>query len=1100
LTTVPINFEAQDRAAGALIRQALNDTLFVEAGAGTGKTRALVDRVVALVLSGKKIERLVVITFTEKAAADLRDRVRGGLEAARSESAAATEIVNAALDSLDRAPISTIHSFCQHLLYSFAAEAGIDPSFRVADEVQAERRFQERWRTYLEQAAGDSEAVVHIDRALGLGLSPSDIETLARSLTRQGDLASRLDSSAIKAPAPFWPNIAEMERSLTDLPLAAAASNDPLRLRVERLLSLVRSLARAGDEPETVLASGAGVLETKWVVSSTGAWGGARTCQHVRQVSKDVCERLTSTLESCRSDALTGLLPLIVRFMLGDARARGRDGILTFDDLILQVRDLLCDNDETVRVLRERYDVMLIDEFQDTDPLQVDIARSFATDPQGVLEPGRLFLVGDPKQSIYRFRRADMAIYSQTRSFAVQQGAEFAELALNRRSQRGIVTWVNRVCAQLIGDGDNPAVQPRYYPIHALRDDSPDGPCVAWIGDELADMSAREARRVEADALASQCQAALDEGWEVIRDGTARRASFGDIAILIPARTILAPLERALAGAGIPYRIEGGSLIYRTQEVRDLLNCLTAIDDPADDVAIVGALRSPAFACSDVEIARHKAQGGSFNYLSPALTDRDQPVANALRVLGRHHEAKNEGSLAALAERFAAECALGEIGILHQGNRNSLRRIRFVIEQARTFEKNGPESLRAFVAWMESRAGEAILDNEGAGVDDDEDAVRVLTIHSAKGLEFPIVFVAGLSWSPTDRNNIYYVDRSTGDVGVSIGTKTDNRRFTLGKIDHLQSLERDHEDAQHARLLYVAATRARDHLLISLYHSKRGAPGSGARRLIAAGARKLAVERMNLPRVQRAETMPFPGLAVDQPDIQTLEGFDLARSALITASKRKKYTSATALAQRGGDAGEAGDQKMERDDESEPWLRGRGGTQRGRAVHAAIQSLPLDADDALIEAFSRAQAVAEAIPQHADEVAHLVRWVLRSSQAMRRAQEASRALREVPFAVEKGGIVLEGFVDLLIETSDGIEIVDWKTDQIQAAEVPARLEQYSLQAGLYVVGIESATGRPVTRVTYVFAGARVEQSPGDPTMLAAAALPQLATVKDGSSV
>jgi ATP-dependent helicase/nuclease subunit A len=185
--------------------------------------------------------------------------------------------------------------------------------------------------------------------------------------------------------------------------------------------------------------------------------------------------------------------------------------------------------------------------------------------------------------------------------------------------------------------------------------------------------------------------------------------------------------------------------------------------------------------------------------------------------------------------------------------------------------------------------------------------------------------------------------------------------------------------------------------------------------------------------------------------------------------------------------------KDEARDESEPWARGRGGSRVGRAVHATIQSVPFDADEAVIEAFSRAQAVAEAIPDRSGEVARLVRQALQSDAAAR-ARAAPRALREVSFAAEFDGVILEGFADLIIETADGIEIVDWKTDDIPAAEVRERLREYELQAGLYVLGIESATGRPVTRVTYVFARAGLEQSPGEPASLSAGARAQLASV------
>ncbi len=1067
-----------DREALETIRRALDATLFVEAGAGTGKTAALVDRVVALVLGGRPIERIAAITFTEKAAAELRDRVREELEKVSRDDSARTE-AETALHSLDRAQISTIHSFAQARLRSFAAEAGVDPAFTVQDEVMSQRRLQEQWRSYLERLALEPDANRTIDRVLSLGLTTPDLQKLAEELSARAELALVLEARLPGAPPVEWPDTDEMRRQLDALPLAGAASGDRLRQRVEGLRWLVHSLAGEAGQREAVLAAGAEVLYQKWGVSSAAAWGGREAVELVRRTAGGICEELLETLAACRTEALADLVPLIVRFVREEARARGREGALTFDDLILRVRDLLRRSDGARRVLRERFDALLIDEFQDTDPLQVDIALAFATDPDtGRMEPGRLFLVGDPKQSIYRFRKADMAVYSRTLEAVTSQSGPPLALTMNKRSRQVVLDWVNSVFERVVGGDGVPGVQPAYRAIHAVRETPLAGPGVGWIGHEVR-ATAREIRQMEAQDVAGQCRAVLAERWQVQeRDGVVREARYGDIAILIPARTVLTPLERALAESGVPYRVEGGSLIYRTQEVRDLLNCLTAIDDPADEVAVAGALRSPAFACSDVDLMEHRASGGRFNYLARGLEEREGPVAEGLRALAAYHRERQETSLAALIERFVADRGLVETGILDQGDRNSFRRMRFVVEQARAFEAGGPESLRALVQWMEHRAGQAILDNEGAGVDDDEDAVRVLTIHGAKGLEFRIVFLAGLASAARHQTLVYAADYATDQVAVSIGAKTRHCNFELGDVAGLSQLEGEHAEAEFARLLYVGATRARDHLVVSLYHSPRNGR-SGARRLMDAGAHELAAALPEPAAVAVGRTMPFADLSVELPDVQTEGEMAAGREALVRRALTIKYTSATAV------------KEDERSDESEPWARGRGGTRLGRAVHAAIQSLPLDADDALINAFAQAQAVAEAIPEQARDVARLVRWTLRESQAMRRASAAGRALREVPFAMALDGKVLEGFVDLLLETPEGIEIVDWKTDEVPAEGVPERLRGYELQAGLYVLGIEAATGRRVTAVTYVFASAGVELSPGDPAALREAARARL---------
>ncbi len=1085
MTRQAVDHEAKDRQTRERIRSSLDETLFVEAGAGTGKTTALVDRLVALVIGGKAIERIVAITFTERAAAELRDRVRAGLEAARQQRSESPEAIEQALASLDRAQISTIHSFCQGLLYSFAAEAGIDPSFRVQDEVMAERRFHERWRVYLESLGADDGAGRAIDRALGLGLSTWHLETLAVELTKRPDLSALLEASPLKAGPFAWPDIAAMDAALEALPLEAAPPEDKLRGKVERLALLVRELLRGAAYREAALAVGGEILKANWNVSNQATWG-KETVNRVREIASRIADTLNETLRACRAEALSVVLPLVVRFVRADAYQRGRDGTLKFDDLISLARDLLRGNREAVQTLRGRYAVMLIDEFQDTDPLQVEIALAFATDPDsGAIESGRLFLVGDPKQSIYRFRRADMAIYSQTRGKVDAGGGSFAQLALNRRSRAGILNWVNKVFEPLIGPGWEQDVQPEYRAIYAGRPAAElAGPGVAWIGGDTGDLNARQVREIEAGAIAANCLAVLQEGWQVEeRDGTQGAAALSDIAVLIPTRAVLPALERAFGEAAIPYRVESGSLIYRTQEVRDLLNCLTAIDDPADEVAIVASLRSPAFACSDVELAEHKAGGGGWNYLSRRLGERQGKVAEALVALAAYHTKRHESSLAALVERFVADRGQVEIGMLDAGNRNSFRRARFVVEQARAFEAMEPASLRAFVNWMESRAGGAILDNEGAGLDDDEEAVRVLTIHGAKGLEFPIVFVAGLGSAPMNRPGSYLIDRATREIAVCVGSKSTNRCFELGPTDRVGTLEKKHTDAEYGRLLYVATTRARDHLVASLYRGKRASSECGARLLIDHGAADHAQQRPQLERETKSARRPFEDLEVDRAEELTPEEFKKARGKLVATATTRRYTSATGI-------GEL--RKDERDDESEPWSRGRGGRRLGRAVHAAIQSLPMDADDAMIAAFSGAQAVAEAIPHRAGEVEKLVCWVLRSSMAAERARSATRALREMPFAVVVDGLVLEGFIDLVIETEEGIEIVDWKTDQIGPEEVPARLREYALQAGLYVYGLKAALGRLATGVTYVFASAGVEESPGDPEELLKAAEAELA--------
>lgn len=1069
------------------IRATLDANVVVEAGAGTGKTSALVERIVALVCAGRPIERIAAITFTEKAAAELRDRVRSGLEDALQQQPHKAGCIQAALESLDRAVISTIHSFCQSLLHTLAAEAGIDPSFTVMDEIAAERRFEEQWRAYLVSLGSDPSAVRALDRALRLGLSLKDFHKLAAAVAGTPDAAALLKQKLSAAPQPQWPDLAVARGQIEALGLAVVPADDRLRERIERLRSLLEDLERTTPEDrEAVLAVRAGELTEVGKAGLKENWGGRGAKDAARETANRIIRGFAETLDECRGQALAGVLALIIRFVEEEAVRRAREGALTFDDLIVMARDLVTTSPSARSYLRGRYDVMLIDEFQDTDPLQAEIALAFATDPAtGRLEPGRLFVVGDPKQSIYRFRRADMAVYWETLRRMAGGGASREDLSLNKRSRPEVLAWVNAVFQRLIGTGGNPSVQPSYRPVEAERAASLRGPGVAWFGGPVWDVRARELREREAVEVALRCLAALNEGWQVEdKGGSVRPARFRDIAILIPARVALPALERALAGAGVPYRIEGGSLVYRTQEVRDLMNCLSAIDDPADEVAVVAALRSAAFACSDRELVSHKLAGGAFNYTGP-LEKGEPRVLEALRILAHYHQQRHALSLAGLVERFAADRQLAEAGIAVQGDRNAFRRVRFVVEQARAFEKDEPQSVRAFIAWMERRSVGEARDLESASLDDDEDAVRIMTIHGAKGLEFPIVILAGLGSRPNTSWPCLLMDRDTRRAAVRIGSDDKNSRFTFGPYDDLKEAETAHLKAEEGRLLYVAATRARDHLLVSLYHPAKQERVK-ARRLLEAGADKEAPEHELLDSPARPAGGAFAGVTVSLQGAPQPDGFEARRQDLIAASRRHRYTSATALKQT-----RAEEWKEENPDETEPWARGRAGTHLGRAVHAAIQSLPLDATLSQIEAVARAQAVAEAIPHREREVAELVRRAL-ASEAAERARRALRALREVPFAFDYEGLTVEGFVDMLIESPDGLEIVDWKTDAVAAEEVTQRMESYKLQAALYVRGVWEACGRLPQRVTYVFVSAGAEVSAGAPADLLARAEEELA--------
>ena len=704
-------------------------------------------------------------------------------------------------------------------------------------------------------------------------MTPRYLQELAHALWSRGELAERLEREPLIAPPATWPDLSQLQEELVSLAATTVPEDDRLLQRILSTIALLDNLIASPLQREAILVAESFSLNPRLgTYGRAGNWKGAVPIAEAREATSRVIQTLLDTLSNLRSAALADLMPLVVRFVTEEARERGRDGALMFDDLILKVRNVLRDIPDAQVRFRNRYDALLIDEFQDTDPLQAEIALAFATDPStGRPEPGRLFLVGDPKQSIYRFRRADMAMYAHTRGALLDAGSASVELSLNRRSQPGVIDWVNHVFQRVIGPGLVESVQPPYQDLAPQRQDALVGPAVAYFGSEV-DESAAVTRQREARLVAAYCRDALRQGWQVYdrRAEAVRPARYGDIAVLLPARTILQPLERALADEGIPYRVEGGSLVYATQEVRDLINCLTAIDDPSDDVAVVAALRSPAYACSDVEIARLPPAAERQLQLSLARArqpgrPRPRGVTSAYAP-GISDEAttpsprwsRASSPTAAWSRSAYSTAATATPSAAHGSSSSRLAPSRPAARKACEPSSNG---------WSAAPATPSTT-TRAPRLDDDEDAVRVLTIHAAKGLEFPIVFLAGLGAAPRNQPGILGLDRSDGRIAVQAGRVS--IRFALGPVDEVLANERAHEAAERDRLLYVGATRARDHLIVSLFH-KLGSRDTAAARLMEAGAAELADQLPPVAIVQRSTAAPFDGLSVDSADE---EGFE----------------------------------------------------------------------------------------------------------------------------------------------------------------------------------------------------------------------------------
>jgi ATP-dependent helicase/nuclease subunit A len=1085
--TTPVD-QPVDQEARAEIQGALDRTLFVEAGAGTGKTTALVGRVVALVAAGTPLRAVAAITFTEAAASELRDRIRVALEqAAAGDAGFGTDERGrcaAALHELDDAALSTLHGFAHQILVEHPLAAGLPPRFEVIDDIEAGIAFDQRWADFVDELLADPTLEETFLTAFALGLRLDDLRDVAWALHEHHDRVTRPAGGDARQLPPL-----DLDRLLTSLRAALALADqcifdgDKLVLHLHDIAGAVAALARVDDELDQIdVLSDVRTALPRFhrQVGRKGNWRCDIDQVRARLVEAD--EATDAMLTDLRRAVVATLVDRIRAFVLDTAGERRREGRLEFHDLLVLAREVLRDRPPVRAELRRRYTALLVDEFQDTDPLQIEIAVLLAgagddtpTRPwhEIAIEAGRLFVVGDPKQSIYRFRRADLALYHRVER-QLHDGVQ--RLAQNFRSVPGIVEWVNHVFDRLFGAA--PAErQARPATLHAQRRglDTP-APSVQMFGEPDPDLAVAPIREREAADVAALVQRIKAERWPVADpvDGTVRPARYDDIALLLPTRTALSELEHALEQADIPLRIESQSLVYATGEVRDLLAILTALDDATDEIALVTALRAPAFGCSDAELVEYRRAGGRWDYR--ANPDLELPpthrVVEGVAELRRLHELRWWQSVSETVETVIRERGMLELAAAHRRPRDHWRRIRFLLDQARAYDERGGTGLRGFVEWARQQADERAQAVEVVVPEPDDDAVRVLTVHGAKGLEFPVVVLAGLNVVPQSRNPPV-LWRADGGFEVGIGVKTRNTWVETPGYAEQKRRDDDLDDDERLRLLYVATTRARDYLLVSMHH-KEGERRSHAARLWAElEGSPIATLDLAPPAPANGAEAPPPEPVAPDPAVRA--AWIRGRDALLARAARPASYAATELAAGAGtgapDAPVADPglrKEPEPDDERPPWRRGRAGTAVGRAVHATLQSIDL-ASGAGLDATARAQAWAEEIPGREREVRDLVRSVL-AAPVVRAAVDGGRYWREVPVGAPVEAATVEGFVDLLVETPTGLVVVDYKTDQApDDTDIDALMAKYRVQGATYALALELALGRPVAGCVFVFA-------------------------------
>jgi ATP-dependent helicase/nuclease subunit A len=1059
-------------------------SFIVEASAGTGKTNTLTKRILNLVLEKGpfgpplRLHQICAITFTEKAAGEMKIRLRQSFEQIAFSAnnlempAVMSELAREALADVEIASISTFPAFAVSLLKERPIEAGLDPHFTALDEIRSELFFRDVWDSWISRAISERRPV--LERALRGGISLATLQALARILRQSGYAVRNLPCDE----PPDEAQVRNQIRSLLQLGQSFLERNlspkDKLAGYLEKAIDWLKNPG-PGQPPRPSKPGGAG--------SATNWDQGKTTVEEVREFIRDVVDFCASFDKLPAQRLLHELIQWIRMEFMQEWEGRKRaGGWLDFDDQLWFARNLLLRSRAVRREFQTRYATLLVDEFQDTDPVQWDLVRLLTssdlneTDPAKLRPgPGRLFIVGDPKQSIYRFRNADIETYLEIADPMAMQslGLEHLQLTTNFRSVPSILRFVDTAFAGVMSAPADGRYQPDYLAFGegGSRKEELNPPSVYLLGDRTWDEESagtvrefieREASRIA--GLIRQIPGSTtwnvrnteEEGWRAPR--------YGDIAILLPVLSHADVLEDALRDREIPYVLEGGKFYYARSEVSSAITALRAIANPNDSVALYGALRSIFFGFSDEDLLRARVAGQKLDYRAAVSTDSLTHPFEILRDLHRHrHDRRASETLELLLQRTGAREVLAVRGLQSIANLSKLARTLRTFQREMTFSQ--------VVELLATMDEDGLAESESRLMEERSDAVRILSIHKSKGLDFPIVFVAGLGFQRRNQTKNLLADLHGKKVfGLSLGSRESGLQTPGWKS--LAEEEHKRENAELVRLLYVALTRARDHLVLSTHTQNWKMPESGGQWIpdtertrlkpLSSFIEDCISKETDLVRwidLNSLEAPPKPsrsGLSA-LPDWRSIMERE-CRSLCEILSR----TPASQNLQAAGKMAEGVD-----DADREPEERGRDVSENrsvrlGTAFHEAMERVHLSSPGEDRPWIRELIAQHSLDPKSVRSLEEMIGITL-SSDLLQRARQAAksggRILREVPFVrpLQSAGVE-EGKIDLLFEEGDGWVLVDYKTDWVSALTQEAEdhfRQKYSAQIREYIKALHT---------------------------------------------
>ncbi len=1044
-----------DQIARERIRDDLETNLLVEAGAGSGKTTALVGRLLQHVRIGTLVDSLTAVTFTRKAADELRERFQLLLEATahdRNESPEVRARCVVALRDLDHAFLGTIHAFCARLLRERPLEVGLDPAFTEVAETDTTALNALFWRQWIERERRLGSSTLEAVHAIGI--ETADLFDGFQALTLYPDV----DFPSAEVPVP---DCGACRQELTQLIARAVAimpattpsdGHDKLMLLVQRLQFALR-LATWNDD--TAFCRILGTIRSTHLKPTQKRWGDTKESKLAAKQLGEAFqslfdESITQIVTQFREYAYHHVIHVLKRVATEFARTRVARGEIGFDDLLQLAAQLLRENPDVRDELGERYRYLLVDEFQDTDPVQAEICL-LLTSPSSegaawqrvVPRCGALFVVGDPKQSIYRFRRADIQIYNLVKERFGEFGSVVA-LTRNFRSVPAIAALVNNHFAQSLP----PLATIFQAQFTAMQPEPSDAGHAGVFRYTLSPSESGRDDVVEHDArlLASWIAERVDRGEK----------KAGDFLILTSRKHSIAPYARALADRNIPARTTGAALLQEC-ELLEMLVILRALADPEHPIAIVAALEGLCFGVRPDALFEARRAGVVFSIATaPALLEND--VTRALSTLHDWWLRSQCLSVDVLLEQIVAETGVLFYAASAPLGESRAGALLFLIDALR----HAPESQTARVSdaveliegWLAAESDDAPL-RPGR-----EDAVRIMNLHKAKGLEADTVILA----APVDEKSrppeVHIQRGRDGRAvgGIVIATGEGNSRRVLAQPvdwDAMLLDERQFAAAETERLLYVATTRAKRELVVAQFEATNAKGNAKPDRsrwrpladtLITVGASELTL--VSSTPSQRSTA----GTTADEILREIGVANWRVRDAQVSSTRALRVTRDDAT----------------RDEHVSNNHHASGGRGKvwGICVHRCIDALARGRTGARLDAFVQAVARDQNLDETLTTELHRVMTEFAASSTWRSLAAADALLSEVSIArveVSQGvTTVTDGTADAVVLTDTGWRVIDWKSDYVDADVWALREEGYHAQVAQYAAMLTAVSGHAAT--------------------------------------